>query len=261
VTRALLVRIRGPLLGITGFLAALTAWELWTMRNDSFYVPRATEVVGAAWNLWRDPEFLSTAAESLERLAAGFLIGSAIGVGLGLLMGSSLRARSALGPLVELLRSTPPIAIVPALLIVLGLGNEMRVTVIAFGVCFPVLLNTVDGVRAVSPEARDTASMLHVGRLGRTFRIYLPAALPSIAAGLRIAVSVALVLVVVSELAGEGGGLGGYLEIVAGRSEFPELYAAILFLGLLGYVLNRLFLAAERRALAWHYGAIGEQPA
>ena len=256
-----LTRTRGPLLAVLGVLAVLVAWQLWAARSDPFYVPTATETLGAAGRLWRDPDFLSVAADSLERLALGFLIGSAIGIGVGLLMGASARVRRALEPLVDLLRSTPPIAIAPALLIIAGLGNGMRVPLIAFGVCFPVLLNTVDGVRAVSPEARDTASMLHVGRLERTLRIHLPAALPSIAAGLRIAISVALVLVVVSELVGEGGGLGGYLEVAAGRSEFPEVYACILFLGVVGYVLNRLFVLLERRLLAWHYGAMGEQSA
>jgi ABC-type nitrate/sulfonate/bicarbonate transport system permease component len=261
VTRRALARIRSPLLAIVGIVVALVAWQLWAERSDSFYAPTATEILGAAGRLWRDPDFLSVAADSLERLVAGFLIGSAIGVGVGLLMGSSAGVRRALDPLVDLLRSTPPIAIAPALLIIAGLGNGMRVSLIAFGVCFPVLLNTVDGVRAVSPEARDTASMLQVGRLERTVRIYLPAALPSIAAGLRIAISVALVLVVVAEFVGEGGGLGGYLEVAAGRSEFPEVYACILFLGLVGYVLNRLFVLLERRLLAWHYGAMGAQPA
>ena len=261
MTRRAVRALRGPLLAILGVAGALVAWQLWAERTDSFYVPSTTDVLDAAWSLWRDPDFLSDARESLERLVAGFVIGSAVGIGVGLLMGSSVRVRRALEPLVDLLRSTPPIAIVPALLIVAGLGNGMRVPLIAFGVCFPVLLNTVDGVRAVSPEARDTASLLHVGQLERGLRIYLPAALPSIAVGLRIAISVALVLVVVSELAGEGGGLGGYLETAANRAEFPEVYACILFLGLLGYVLNRLFVALERRFLAWHYGAAGEQPA
>jgi ABC-type nitrate/sulfonate/bicarbonate transport system permease component len=244
-----------------GVVAALLAWQLWAERSDPFYVPTTTEIFGAAWSLWRNPDFLSDAAESLERLVAGFVIGSAIGIGVGLLMGSSTRTRRALEPLVDLLRSTPPIAIAPALLIIAGFGNGMRVPLIAFGVCFPVLLNTVDGVRAVSPEARDTASMLHVGRLEQAVRIYLPAALPSIAAGLRIAISVALVLVVVGEFVGEGGGIGGYLDVAANRAEFPEVYACILFLGVIGYVANRIFLLIERRALAWHYGAIGAQPA
>jgi ABC-type nitrate/sulfonate/bicarbonate transport system permease component len=258
--RGALGRIRGALLGIAVFCAALVAWELWARSEGSFYVPHVQEVVEAAWDTWRDPAFLSEAAGSLERLAAGFAIGASIGVAVGLVMGSSLGARRALGPLVELLRATPAIALVPGLLLTLGLGSSMRITVIAFAVCFPVLLNTVDGVRAVSPEARDTASLLRVGLMGRTFRIYFPAALPSIAAGLRIAISIGLALMVVSELVGEGGGLGNYLLVASARSEYAEMYAAILFLGLLGYVLNRLFLVVERRVLAWHYGAVGEHP-
>ena len=205
-----------------------------------------------------DGRLLDDVAASLKRLAVGFLIGSAIGITIGLLMGAGRATRRALDPLVELLRATPPIAIVPALIVMLGVGDAMQIAVIAFGVCFPVLVNTVAGVRAVSPEARDTASMLHVGRAERVYRIYFPAALPSIVAGLRVAVSIGLVLVVVSEFVGTGDGLGSYIWALRGQFLYPEMYAAILFLGLLGYALNRMFLVAERRVLAWHYGAAGE---
>ena len=134
----------------------------------------------------------------------------------------------------------------------------MRISVIALGVCFPVLINTVEGVRAVSPEARDTASMLHASPAERVLRIYLPAALPSIFAGLRVALSIGVVVMVISEFVGEGDGLGGYILFQQSQFNVPETYSGILFLGLLGYVLNRLFLVAERHVLAWHYGAIGE---
>jgi ABC-type nitrate/sulfonate/bicarbonate transport system permease component len=133
-----------------------------------------------------------------------------------------------------------------------------RIAVIAFGLCFPILVNTAEGVRGIPLEVRDTASMLHVGRVERASRIYLPAALPSIMAGLRIAVSLGLVLVIVSEFVGEQNGIGYYLIIKQSEFDYPALYAGILFLGLLGYVLNRLFLLVERRVLAWHYRAAGE---
>jgi ABC-type nitrate/sulfonate/bicarbonate transport system permease component len=247
------------LLGVIVFVGALVIWEIWARAAGSFLVPPATEVVGRAWEVWPTRDFLGEVAGSLRRLAAGFVLGAVIGVVIGLLMGSSLAARRSLEPLIELLRATPPIAVVPALIVVLGFGDAMRIAVITFGVCFPVLVNTVAGVRAVSPEARDTASMLHVGRVERVVRIYFPAALPSIMAGLRIAISIGLVMVVISEFAGEGGGLGYYILDQQGQFNVPEMYAGILFLGLLGYTLNRLFLLAERRVLAWHYGAAGEQ--
>jgi ABC-type nitrate/sulfonate/bicarbonate transport system permease component len=101
--------------------------------------------------------------------------------------------------------------------------------------------------------------MLQVGAVERIFRVYFPASLPSIMAGLRVAVSIGLVMVVVSEFVGEGDGLGVYIRFQQSQFNVPEMYGGILFLGLLGYVLNRLFLLAERRVLSWHYGAVGEQ--
>ena len=94
-----------------------------------------------------------------------------------------------------------------------GVGDASRIVVIAFGLCFPILVNTAEGVRGIPLEVRDTASMLHVGRVERLARIYLPAALPSIMAGLRFAVSLGLVLVIVTEFVGEANGLGYYLNV------------------------------------------------
>jgi ABC-type nitrate/sulfonate/bicarbonate transport system permease component len=248
----------GPLLGLAVFAGALVVWEAWADAADSFVVPPASEVAERAWEVWPTADFLSEVAASLKRLAAGLAIGAAIGIPVGLLMGSSLVVRRALDPLVELLRATPAIAIVPVLLVVFDYGDSTLVAVIVFGVTFPVLIGTVEGVRAVSPEARDTASMLHVSRVERVFRIYLPAALPSIVAGLRVALSIGLVMVVLSELVAGEDGLGTYILDMQSQSNVPEVYAGIVFLGLLGYALNSLFLLVERRVLAWHYGAAGE---
>jgi ABC-type nitrate/sulfonate/bicarbonate transport system permease component len=251
-------RLAGTALGVLVFLAALCIWELWARAEDSFLVPTASEVAKRAWEIWRTPEFLSEVGVSLKRLAVGFAIAAAIGIAVGLLIGSSRRARRTLEPLLEFMRAIPAIAIVPAAIAILGLGDAQRIAVIAFGLCFPILVNTAEGVRSVPLEVRDTASMLHVGRVERMMRIYFPAALPSIMAGLRIAVSIGLILVVVSEFVGEANGLGFWILSQSYLYNVPETYAGILFLGLLGYVLNRLFLVIERRVLAWHYGAAGD---
>ena len=174
------------LLGALVFLAALGLLELWARHANTFGLPRMSEVLGTALDEWPKPEFRSGVAASLTRLAAGLAIGVGVGVVVGLLMGSSRGARRTLGPMTELLRATPVIAILPVAIALVGLGDAMNVSLIAFGVCFPVLVNTIDGVRTVPPEARDTASMLHVGPAERVFRIYLPSALPSIVAGIRI---------------------------------------------------------------------------
>jgi sulfonate transport system permease protein len=247
--------IRRRLLGVLVFLAALGAWEAWARNEQSFLVPPASTVLQRAWEVWPTSDFLSTVAPSLERLAVGYVLGVTVGICLGVVLGAWRSVRRALEPLTEFLRAIPPIALVPVLIVILGLEDGMRIAVIAWGVCFPVLVNTVEGVRAVSPEARDTAAMLHVGPVEKLYRLYLPAALPSIVAGMRIAVSVGLVMVVISELVGLQDGLGYYIQLQGSLFAVPEMYAGLLFLGLLGYVLNQLFLVAERRVLAWHWNA------
>lgn len=251
-------RLGRPLLGVVVFVAALAVWEIWARAETSFLVPPASEIAETAWEVWPTADFLEEVGASLWRLAAGLLVGGGIGVAVGLLMGSSRFVRRTLDPAVELARATPAISLVPALIIVLGFGDAMLIAVIAHGTCFPILIGTLDGVRAVSPEARDTASMLQVRPAERVLRIYAPAALPSIMAGIRVALAVGLVMVVISEFFGDGGGLGYYINDQRGQFNVHEMYAGVLFLGLLGYVLNQAFLLVERRVLAWHYGAAGE---
>jgi len=251
-------RVSGLALGLLVFAACLAIWEIWARGGAPFHVPKASDVIETAWHEWPNRDFLGAAWTSLRRLALGYAIAAVIGIGFGLLVGTSLRARRTLDPFFELLRAVPVIAIVPVAILVLGLGDAERIAVIAIGLVFPILLNTIGGVRAIPPEVRDTASMLHVGRVERVLRVYLPAALPSIFTGLRIALSLGLILVVISEFVGQQDGLGNYILVQQAILNFPELYAGILFLGLLGYLLNTLFLMVERRVLAWHYGAAGE---
>jgi ABC-type nitrate/sulfonate/bicarbonate transport system permease component len=259
VRRVSLNRVRGRLLGSVVFLVAIALWETWARLEPSFLFPPVSAVADRAWHVWPTSEFLTTvAAPSLKRLAAGYTIGAGVGIAVGVVIGTSPQIRRLLDPLVEILRATPPIAIVPAAILILGFGDSMRISVIAFGVLFPVLVNTVDGVRAVSPETRDIASLLRLGRVDRILRVYLPAATPSIFAGLRFGLSVGLVMVVISEFVGGSDGVGYYIDFQQSQSNVAEVYGGILFLGLLGYVLNTLFLLVERHALAWHYGAAGE---
>ena len=251
-------RLPGVLLGGLVFLVALAIWEVWARTESFYFLPPVSEVGRRAWDVWPSADFLSAVGGSLKRLAAGFAIGSVAAVAVGLAMGSSPRVRTTLGPTAEFLRVLPVIAIVPIAIVLLGVGDAMRIGVIAFGVFFPVLVATVEGVRSVSPELRDTAALLGLSRVGQSVRVYLPAALPTIFAGLRTALSIGLVLIVISELNGEGDGLGVYIESQRALFNIPEVYVGIGFLGLLGYVLNRLFLVLERHVLAWHYGAVGE---
>lgn len=259
MTAAVLPRVARRLVGPAVFAVALALWQAWAATEDSLLLPTVTAVAERAWHDWPTGDFLNNVVATLERLAGGYLLGAGIGVAVGLVLGSSRAARRTFEPLQEFLRSIPAIAIVPAAIVVFGLGDATRIVVVAFAVCFPVLVNTIQGVRAVPPETRDTAAMLHVGPAELLVRIHARAALPAIVAGLRVALAIGLVVTVLSEfVVGSGDGVGRYIRLQQTLYNIPEVYGGIVFLGLLGYVLNRLFVAAERRVLFWHYGAAGE---
>jgi sulfonate transport system permease protein len=256
--RAQLVQVYRMLLGFVVFAAAVGFWEVWARTHPSFLLPTPGAVVRRAAHVWPTSAFLTNVEASLGRLGVGYAVGAGLGIVFGLFMGAWRPVRRTLAPTVELLRATPPIAIVPVAILVFGFVNEMQISVIAFGVIFPVLIYTLDGVRAVSPEARDVAVLLRLSWRDRILRVYLPSALPSIFAGLRVALPIGLVMVVVSEFVGGRDGIGYYIVFQQSLFNAPDVYGGILFLGLLALALNGAFLLVERFVLRWHYGAAGE---
>ncbi len=163
-----------------------------------------------------------------------------------------------LSPATEFVRAVPPPALIPPFLVVLGLGSQMKVALIAVGVVWPILLNTIDGVRTVDPVLVDTGRAFCTRRVRRLAFIVLPSAAPRIFAGLRVSLSLALILMVISEMVAATGGIGFTILQAERGFAITEMWAGIVLLGVLGYVLNTLLLA-ERRLLAWHRGARGNQ--
>jgi ABC-type nitrate/sulfonate/bicarbonate transport system permease component len=151
----------------------------------------------------------------------------------------------------------PAPLLLPFVLVLLGIGNTSKVALIALGSLWPVLLNTIDGVRGVDPEVRDVARSFGIGRRIQLSRIILPAASPKIAAGLRIALSVALLLMVVSEMRGGTNGLGFQIRSAQRSFDTADAYAGVIVIGALGLVLNLIFVLMERRLMRWHRGARG----
>ena len=149
----------------------------------------------------------------------------------------------------------PPPALLPISIVLLNdIGNKQKVAFIAFFCMFPVLLNTIDGVRGIDPTLVDTARSYRIPRRERIRRIVLPGALPQIVAGMRTSLSLAVIMMVLAEYFSSTSGVGYVLLISKNTFELAPMWAAIVLIGLLGYLLNLLFLLAERRALAWHRG-------
>jgi ABC-type nitrate/sulfonate/bicarbonate transport system permease component len=173
----------------------------------------------------------------------------------GIALGLSPVLRRATEPIVEFLRAIPAPALLPFALLVLGVGNGSKIFVIAFVCLWPVLLNAVDGVAGVDPTLVDTGRVYRIPGRDRLTHVVLPAAAPQIFAGMRTSLSLALILMVISEMVASSNGIG-YFVLQSQRSfAIPEMWSGIILLGLLGYAFNAVFLLIERRVLAWYRGA------
>jgi ABC-type nitrate/sulfonate/bicarbonate transport system permease component len=245
----------GAVLEILVPLALLGLWAVWSASSDTFYYPPLTDILSTFNDTWLFERVGSDVVPSLLRLGAGYAIAVVVAVLVGIPLGLSRTARRAASPIVEFLRAIPPPALLPFGILVLGVGTSMKVFIIAFVCLWPVLLNTVDGVAGVDPTLRETARVCGISPRDRLLRVTLPAAAPQIFAGMRTSLSLALILMVISEMVASSNGIG-YFVLQSQRSfAIPEMWSGILLLGILGYVLNAVFLLVERRVLRWHRGA------
>jgi ABC-type nitrate/sulfonate/bicarbonate transport system permease component len=236
-------------------LLLLVLWGLLSANSDTYYFPPLTDILQTFMDTWVFERVRSDVVPSLTRLALGYGIACVVAVAAGLALGLSRPLRRATDPIVQFLRAIPPPALLPFGILVLGVGNAMKVFIIAFVCLWPVLLNTIDGVAGVDPTLRETARVYDIGPVDRVLRVTLPAAAPQIFAGMRTALSLALILMVISEMVASTNGIG-YFVLQAQRSfAIPEMWSGILLLGILGYVLNAVFLLVERRVLRWHRGS------
>ena len=188
---------------------------------------------------------------TVGRMVLGWIVASAIGVALGTGIGSSRRLRVYLAPTLEFLRPLPASAIIPVAIAVLGLSDRMVLAVVAFGSLWPVLLATVQGFGTVEPRLYEVARALQLSRLDTIRRIALPSATPDILGGLRLGLTVALILSVVCEMLAAREGLGNWILLAARSFRAPDLYAGVILLGALGYVSSVLLARAEAWLLAW----------
>ena len=236
-------------------IVILVLWQLWTESVDSKFFPTPTTILAEFQDLWLFSQFDAHVVPSLERIGLGFAIAVVLGVALGIPLGLSRIGRSAAMPHIEYWRAIPPPALLPISIILLhSIGNLQKVSFIAFFCIFPVLLNTIDGVRGIEPTLIDTARSFRVPAHERIRRIVFPAALPQIFAGMRTSLALAVIVMVLSEYFSSTSGVGYVLLISKNTFEFKPMWAAILLIGVLGYLLNLLFLLVERHVLAWHRG-------
>jgi ABC-type nitrate/sulfonate/bicarbonate transport system permease component len=248
-------------LGVGLIVVLLLLWELAaaTGRMPSLSFPRMSEILASWWRLILSGELPRELADSLWRMFTGYFVGVLLGVLLGLLMGYFRFFYNLLEPITEVLRPIPSPAYLPIVILFLGIDDEMKVFMIAFASLFPVLINTYSGVRSVDPIQLQTARTFGVTGRKLIWRIVLPAASPYIFTGMRVSLAVALIVMVISEMVAASSGIGYFILSAQRGFQIREMFAGVLTLAVVGYALNRVFIAVENRVLAWHYGYTQQQ--
>jgi ABC-type nitrate/sulfonate/bicarbonate transport system permease component len=247
-------RIKGLALELWLPVAILVAWWFASAGSESVYWPPLSKILSTFRETWLFERFGSDLLPSLWRFGAGFAIAVVVGVGVGLVLGLVPLLRRAFDPIIDFFRALPKPALLPILIVILGVGSSMKVFIIAFSAVWPILLNTIDGVRGVDPNMLEMSRAYGLRRRQHLTRLILPAASPQIFVGARISLAIALILMVVSEMVASTNGLGYFVLLSQQTYAIPEMWSGIIMLGIIGYLANVLFVVFERRALAWHRG-------
>ncbi len=245
-------------------VVGLLLWQLWASGHHSPFFPPPSTILNRMYHLWFSgpaahifftANATSNLLPSIWRTLAGLAIATVIGIPLGLTLGRSRAASEYLEPLLQFGRALPVVTMAPVFLALFRIGTQMEVATIAFGTVWPILLNTIDGAASVDPVQVETAAAFRLSRAQRLTQLIIPSALPKIFTGFRLSLSLALILMVFSELVGSSNGIGYEMLNAQNSFDMVELWSTIVLLGILGYLLNAILNGVQRVVLAWHRGA------
>jgi ABC-type nitrate/sulfonate/bicarbonate transport system permease component len=243
-------------------------WQLWASSRNSPFFPPPSAILsrmhqrwfsGSAAHLFLTADATGNVVPSIARILIGLAISLIIAVPLGIALGRSPVITAFLDPLLQFARSIPVVTAAPVFIALFSLGTQMEVATIVSGTIWPLLLNTIDGARSVPALQLETAAAFRLSAWDRLTRVIIPSALPKIFTGLRLSLSLSLILMVFAELVGSSSGIGYEMNSASNAFDLPSFWATLVLLGILGYVLNAILYGVEKVVLAWHRGA--RQPA
>jgi ABC-type nitrate/sulfonate/bicarbonate transport system permease component len=261
VARSAATRPRGPALRVPDWVlpwasvvGVLVLFEvlprIGVLPRDHF--PPISETLSTLGEQLGEGSFWEAVGNTLQGWALGLGIAAALAIPIGIVIGSSSLLYRASRGVIEFLRPIPSVALIPLAILIYGTGLESKVFLAAFASFWQLLVATLYGVQDVDPVATDTARSFGFSRAQRLFRVTLPSAIPYIATGLRIASAVSLILTVTAELVIGSAGLGRAINVARSGGNEELMYALIITTGILGVLLNLIFVRAERRVLRWH---------
>lgn len=232
----------------------LVLWEVICRSGviSALFLPSPTGIIAALMDMLTGGEIAASLAASMYRIVLGFVLGSVIGLAVGLFTGTSALIDRIGTPIVNALYPIPKIALLPLFILWLGIGELSKVTIIALGVFFPVAMNTYSGVKNVDPLLIKVAVSFNATRWMTLKKVVLPAALPMIFAGLRLAAGTSLLLLVAAEMIAAQEGIGALILHYGDLMITDRLMAGVIVLSVLGLVFNQLLQWAENRAIPWN---------
>ena len=256
---SLLYRLRNPLLAVIFPGAVLIVWHLATYGRKYSLIPPPSDVALALWDLAfggiNDDAYSKTLhihlLASLSRVYGGFAIALCVALPLGLLIGRIALIRRVLDPTLQVLRPIPVTAWLPLAMIMFGLGPRSAFFLVCLGAFYPILINTIFGVRAVDQRLFEAASMLGCQGTAQFFRVVLPASLPAIFTGLRLGLGFAWVVIVVGEMTGVQTGLGAIIMEARQLSRTEIVICGMVVIGIAGFISDRIVLVLGKRLLHW----------
>lgn len=243
-------RVVKPSVAILLFLAL---WEVAPRAGlvDKVFLPPFTEVAETFFTLIGNGQLWEHVSTSLSRALTGFVIAVAFAVPLGVAIAWYRPVADFLNPVLELFRNTAALALLPVFILILGIGETSKVALVIYACAFPILLNTISGVRTVDPLLIKSARSLGFSQVAIVYKVVLPAAVPTIFTGLRMAAASSILVLIAAEMVGAKAGLGYLITAAQLNFQIPDMYAGIIAIALVGLVFNALLVFTERRLSRW----------
>ena len=234
-------------------LTLLAVWEILPRLHlvEPAFLPPLSEVLATGWQLVLSGELLSHVNASLSRSLLGFALAIATGIPLGLLMGWYKGFERTISPLLEALRNTASLALLPVFILLLGIGEASKISLIVYACSWPILLNTLSGVRNVDPLLVKFGRTMGLSPYQLFRKVILPAAVPTIFVGIRLAGATSLVVLVAAEMIGAKAGLGYLIIYSQYNFQIPHMYLGIITITGIGLLFNSLLQHIEARFTSW----------
>ncbi|PND49867.1 ABC transporter permease [Rhodococcus sp. ENV425] len=239
-----------PALAILAFLAV---WETAPRLGlvDEVFLPPFTVVAEAFTQLIGSGQLAEHLGASLSRAVTGFVIAVLVAIPLGVAIGWYRPVAEFLNPILELFRNTAALALLPVFILILGIGETSKVALVIYASTFPILLNTISGVRTVDPLLVKSARSLGLPSYRLFQKVILPAAVPTIFTGIRMAAASSILVLIAAEMVGAKAGLGYLITASQLNFQIPNMYAGIVAISLVGLTFNGILVAVERRLSRW----------